>query len=147
MDVVDRNTRSQMMSGIRGKNTQPEMTLRKYLHACGFRYRLHVAGLPGKPDLVLPRYRLCIFVHGCFWHRHSGCRYVTTPKTNTEFWMNKFSDNQKRDDKVRTELLNAGWRVFEIWECGFKSRPVESLDWLPGCIKGGTSQLSWPDYS
>ena len=90
VDVVDRKTRSRMMSGIRGKNTKPELLIRKGLHARGFRFRLHDKHLPGKPDLVLPKYGAVIFVHGCFWHRHSGCVRTTTPKRNRSFWQEKF---------------------------------------------------------
>jgi DNA mismatch endonuclease (patch repair protein) len=147
MDVVDASTRSVMMSGIRGKNTRPEILLRKYLHARGFRFRLHMKDLPGTPDIVLPRYRLCIFVHGCFWHRHLNCPYATTPKSNTEFWLQKFTTNTIRDEKVASMLGKAGWRVFKIWECGLKGKDDSTLDWLPAVIRGATISLSWPDYS
>ncbi|MBN3214409.1 very short patch repair endonuclease [Pectobacterium polaris] len=146
MDVVDRKTRSRMMSGIKGKNTQPELMIRKFLHAQGFRYRLHVSSLPGKPDIVLPRYKLCIFVHGCFWHRHDGCRYATTPKTRPEFWMKKFAENRLRDIRVKMQLRNEEWRVFEIWECGIRNQSTDSINWLPEYIKSDISTLSWPDY-
>ncbi|PSJ46027.1 very short patch repair endonuclease [Zobellella taiwanensis] len=146
VDVVDKKTRSRMMSGIQGKNTGPEMLLRHYLHARGFRYRLHVANLPGKPDLVLPKYRLCIFVHGCFWHRHPECRYATTPATNRDFWLKKLTDNRERDERSRLQLQELGWRVFEIWECGLRKSAGASLDWLPEQIIGECESLSWPDY-
>ncbi|CAI1539088.1 Very short patch repair protein [Serratia fonticola] len=146
MDIVDRKTRSRMMSGIKGKNTQPELIIRRFLYAQGFRYRLHVTSLPGKPDLVLARYKLCIFVHGCFWHRHDGCRYATTPKTRPEFWMKKFAVNRQRDIQVKMQLHAAGWRVFEIWECGFRDQNDESISWLPEFIKSDVVTLSWPDY-
>ena len=96
-DIVDRQTRSRMMSGIRGKNTKPEMILRRALHARGFRYRLHGKGVPGRPDLILAKHRAVIFVHGCFWHRHEGCRYATTPATRPEYWAEKFAANVRRD--------------------------------------------------
>ena len=96
-DIVDSQTRSRMMSGIRGKNTKPELALRRSLHALGFRYRLHAKGIPGKPDIVMPKYRAVIFVHGCFWHRHAGCRYATVPATRPEFWATKFDANVVRD--------------------------------------------------
>lgn len=146
MDVVDASTRSVMMSGIRGKNTHPEIVLRKYLHARGFRFRLHVKNLPGSPDIVLPRYRLCIFVHGCFWHRHLNCPYAATPKSNTAFWLQKFTTNKLRDEKVENLLIHAGWRVFKIWECGLKGKNDPTLEWLPAMIRGATTSLSWPDY-
>lgn len=117
VDVVDKATRSRMMSGIKGKNTRPEMMVRRYLHGRGFRYRLHVKGLPGTPDLVLPKYRAVIFVHGCFWHQHQGCRYATIPKTRKEFWLEKLAANRCRDLANETKLGALGWRVLTIWEC------------------------------
>lgn len=146
MDIVDRTTRSRMMSGIKNKNTQPELMLRRFLHAQGFRYRLHVNNLPGKPDIVLPQHKLCIFVHGCFWHHHDGCRYATMPKTRPEFWMNKFASNRQRDIQAKMRLHDAGWRVFEIWECGFRNNDKASINWLPAYIKSDIVSLSWPDY-
>lgn len=100
-DVVDRATRRRMMSGIRGRDTKPEITDRKYLHAAGMRFRLAPKNLPGKPDIVLPKYRIVVFVHGCFWHRHEGCKYAATPKTNLQFRQKKFEANTARDKLVR----------------------------------------------
>lgn len=117
VDVVDKKTRSRMMSGIRGKNTKPELQVRKSLHARGFRFRLHVKELPGKPDLVLPKHRAVIFVHGCFWHRHQGCRFAVLPKSNSEFWARKLDSNRDRDLLHGQQLSSLGWRVFTIWEC------------------------------
>lgn len=105
------------MARIKGSNTRPEIALRKVLHRLGMRYRLHGSGLPGKPDLVFPRYKTVVFVHGCFWHRHSNCSITTTPKTNTAFWVEKFEKNVARDEKNISLLKEAGWRVFVIWEC------------------------------
>ena len=105
------------MSGIRGKNTQPELAVRRYLHAHGFRFRLHRRDLPGKPDVVLPKYRTAVFVHGCYWHRHEGCKYATTPSSNREFWQRKFRENVERDQRNRAQLAAAGWHVLVIWEC------------------------------
>lgn len=116
MDVVDRATRSRMMSGIRGKDTKPELVVRSFLHRAGLRFRLQ-ARLPGKPDLVLPRYGTAVFVHGCFWHRHEGCRYATTPASNAEFWQEKFAGNVERDARVKRQLEEAGWRVETVWAC------------------------------
>lgn len=116
-----------MMSGIRGKGTAPEMTVRRFLHAKGLRYRLHVKDLPGKPDLVFPKYGVVLFVHGCFWHRHKGCRYSTTPASNPEFWLKKFDDNVRRDADSINKLKKAGWRVFVIWECQMNDKILESL--------------------
>lgn len=133
-----------MMSAIKAKNTQPEIMLRRYLHARGFRYRLHVSSLPGKPDIVLSKYRLCIFVHGCFWHQHEGCKLASIPRTHSEFWIKKFASNKRRDEEVKIRLLNLGWRVFEIWECGLKKGNDDAIMWLPECIKDDISTLSWP---
>lgn len=105
-----------MMAGIRGKDTQPELIVRSFLHRAGLRFRLQ-AMLPGKPDLVLPKYRAVVFVHGCFWHRHEGCRYATTPASNAVFWREKFAANVRRDAKVRQQLEELGWRVLVIWSC------------------------------
>jgi DNA mismatch endonuclease, patch repair protein len=105
-----------MMSGIRGKNTKPERVVRSFLHRAGLRYRLH-AELPGKPDLVFPRYRTVLFVHGCFWHRHAGCRYATTPASNANFWRAKFEANVRRDTEVKRKLRAANWKVKVIWSC------------------------------
>ena len=120
-DIVDSQTRSRMMSGIRGKNTKPELALRRSLHALGFRYRLHAKGIPGRPDIVMPKYRAVIFVHGCFWHRHAGCRYATVPATRPEFWAAKFHANVVRDAAVQSALREAGWRVGTVWECALRT--------------------------
>lgn len=119
-DIVDQLTRSRMMSGIRGKNTKPELALRRALHARGFRFRLHSGKVHGRPDLVLPKHRAVVFVHGCFWHRHEGCRYATVPATRPEFWRAKFDANVARDRTVRTTLLDGGWRVATVWECALR---------------------------
>ncbi|WP_413877168.1 very short patch repair endonuclease [Albidovulum sp.] len=119
-DIVDQQTRSRMMAGIKGKNTRPELSLRRALHARGFRYRLHSSKVHGRPDLVLPKHHAVVFVHGCFWHRHEGCRYATTPATRAEFWQAKFGANVARDSAVRGALLATGWRVATIWECALR---------------------------
>lgn len=119
-DIVDRATRSRMMAGITSKDTKPELVVRRALHARGFRFRLHVRGLPGTPDLVLRRYSAVCFVHGCFWHRHSGCSYATTPATRPEFWKAKFDGNVERDRRSKRDLIEAGWRVAIVWECGLR---------------------------
>ena len=116
-DVVDKATRSRMMAGIGPANTRPELLVRRYLHARGFRYRIHPRELPGKPDLLLPRYNVALFVHGCFWHRHPGCRFATHPGTRVEFWMKKFEENVARDKRKAAKLRRLGWRVLTIWEC------------------------------
>jgi DNA mismatch endonuclease, patch repair protein len=114
------------MSGIRGKNTKPEMVVRSFLHRAGLRFRLH-AKLPGKPDLVLPLYRTAIFVHGCFWHRHRNCRYATTPANNAEFWQEKFATNVQRDDRAKRALEELGWTVEVVWACELQERKLQSL--------------------
>lgn len=112
--------RSRNMAAIRGKNTRPELSLRLALFAAGFRYRLHQRYLPGSPDIVFPKYRAALFVHGCFWHRHQGCRYSTSPKTNVDFWHLKFERNVVRDTRNVLLLRNSGWRVAIVWECALK---------------------------
>lgn len=114
------------MSGIRGKNTKPEITARKFLHQKGLRFRLH-AKLPGSPDLTLPKYKTVVFVHGCFWHRHQGCRFSTTPKNNADFWLNKFAANVERDARATAQLEELGWRVLVIWECQLSLPELEQL--------------------
>lgn len=147
MDIVSREVRSRMMAGIRSSDTLPEMKVRKLLHRQGFRYRLHQRNLPGKPDVVLPRHRVCIFVHGCFWHRHPGCRFATIPKTREVFWQTKFDQNVKRDIKNREELLRSGWRVIELWECGIRG-PEAGMNWLLDTIQDSTQKyVSWPNFS
>lgn len=121
MDTVDQATRSRMMSGIRGKNTKPELVVRSYLHAHGYRFRIHRKDLPGNPDIVFPKLRTCLFIHGCFWHRHVGCRYATTPKTRVDFWGEKFRKNVVRDLANIQALEAASWEVLIIWECQLKT--------------------------
>lgn len=116
-----------MMAGIGGKNTEPERTVRSYLHRQGLRFRLHKPGIPGRPDVVLPRYRAVVFVHGCFWHRHVNCRFAYTPKSNRTFWSRKFRENVDRDRRTLSRLRNAGWHVFVIWECSLSENRLESL--------------------
>jgi len=120
MDVHPPATRSYNMSRIKGKDTKPEMLVRRYLHALGYRYRLHVKGLPGRPDIVLPRYRTIIFIHGCFWHGHEGCRYYVVPKTRTDWWLHKINHNKANDKKAITTLKKDGWKLITLWECKLK---------------------------
>lgn len=117
-----------MMAGIRGRDTLPEMRVRSYLHAAGLRFRLHSRSLPGRPDLVLARHRAAVFVHGCFWHRHPGCRYTATPSTREAFWSSKFEANVARDARNANDVLAAGWTPLVIWECETSSE--EALDAL-----------------
>ena len=145
-DVVSKPVRSKMMSSIRGRDTQPEMIVRRYLHSCGFRYRLHDRSLPGVPDLVLPRYKTVLFVHGCFWHRHTGCRLASTPASNVEFWEKKLSANFERDQRNIEKLVIAGWKVVVLWECGIRLLGKStSLDWLPAAIRDREQIfIEWP---
>ena len=147
VDIVSPEVRSRMMSGIRGKDTQPEMRIRRLLHGRGFRYRLHDRDLPGAPDLVLTRYRVAIFVHGCYWHRHPGCPYATTPTSRVEFWQRKFDQNVARDRNVIDQLLEADWRVIVVWECGLRGAKFEEeLDWIADTIRsGGSGFVEWPE--
>ena len=120
-DSLAKERRSWNMSRIRGRNTGPELRLRSLLHRAGFRFRLHAKQLPGSPDVVLPKYRTAIFVHGCFWHRHPGCRNATMPSTRREFWQEKFDANVSRDARNQAALEAAGWTVLTIWECELKA--------------------------
>src|SRR5450432_3653395 len=125
VDVHTKAVRSYNMSRIRAKNTKPEISVRQYLFAKGFRYRLHVKDLPGKPDIVLPKYKTVIFVHGCFWHGHEGCKYYKVPKTRTEWWLNKIGTNIANDTNAETLLKAAGWNIIKIWECELKKSSLE----------------------
>lgn len=126
-DVVDPRTRSRMMAGIRGSGTRPERLVRSWLHRHGLRFRLNQAGLPGRPDVVLKRYRAAVFVHGCFWHRHSRCRFAAVPATNVVFWRRKLAGNVARDRRKAVALRLLGWRVLVIWECQLDARHLSRL--------------------
>lgn len=119
-DILTPEQRRHCMQSIRGKDTKPEIKVRKVCHALGYRFRLHRRDLPGSPDLVFPRLRLCLFVHGCFWHRHPGCKFAYMPKSRMEFWQNKFEGNVERDNRTESNLRKLGWRVEIIWECETK---------------------------
>ena len=131
MDKLTKEQRHHCMSAIKGKNTKPEILVRKFLFARGFRYRLNHPRLPGHPDIVLRKYKTCIFVNGCFWHKHEGCKYFVVPKTRTEFWLNKINRNQERDKEVKKQLAKMGWHSITIWECELKpskkDKTLESL--------------------
>ena len=120
-------SRSDIMRAVKRAHTAPEMIVRQELHALGLRFRLHRRDLPGSPDIVLPRLRTVIFVHGCFWHRHSDCRYLTTPKTRQEYWLPKFAANIERDARKEAQLQALGWRVLLVWECETKRREELTL--------------------
>jgi DNA mismatch endonuclease, patch repair protein len=123
-DVHDNITRSYNMSMIKGKNTKPEYLVRRFLHSNGFRFRINVNKLPGCPDIILPKYKTIIFVNGCFWHGHFGCKYFNIPQTRSEWWIKKISTTKERDIKNKMELENEGWKVFVIWECQLKKESV-----------------------
>lgn len=144
-DIVSPEVRSRMMARIKGRDTRAEVLLRKALHARGLRFRLNVRSLPGSPDIVLPRYRAAILVHGCYWHRHKGCPKTTTPSTNVEFWQKKFQANVERDRRILRELLEAGWRVAVVWECIVRNPVSNDLcDELEAFIRGNSSFIELP---
>lgn len=139
VDIVDVSTRSRMMAGIKGRNTKPEILIRKLLHKKGFRFRLHVKDLPGKPDIVLSKYKAVIFVNGCFWHGHKDCHLFKLPATRTEFWQEKITRNQANDSKSINLLLENNWKVGVVWECSIRGatkdhgRVINTIsEWLRG---------------
>lgn len=142
-DVVDAATRSRMMAAIKGRDTKPEMIVRRGLHRRGFRFRLHDRALPGRPDLIFPRHRAVIFVHGCFWHGHD-CPFFRWPKSRPEFWRTKIGANIERDRAVRTALRAADWRVLTVWECAFRGKPLEqgeaALDGAAAWLSGSSGE-------
>ena len=125
-DVHSKEIRSKNMAAIKAKNTKPEMLVRKFLHANGYRYKLHDKSLPGKPDIVLPKYKTVIFVHGCYWHGHKNCKYFVVPKTRTEWWLNKINGNIANDAKAAKALKKEGWKIITVWECQLKPAKVKS---------------------
>lgn len=130
MDIVDQSTRSQMMSTIRGGDTAPEMLARSYLHRAGLRFKVHAKGLPGRPDIVLPMFKTAVFIHGCFWHRHEGCKLAAVPATRTNFWLEKFAGNVARDARNNALLDASGWNVIVVWECQLCDRDtLDELFW------------------
>lgn len=140
-DIMDKQARSKLMSRIRGRDTKPELALRRALHARGLRFRLNQRKLPGTPDIVLPRWRTAIFVHGCFWHRHAGCRNTTTPSSNVEFWNAKFEANVLRDARALDALALLGWKTAVVWECALrKSVPPEVVDGIVDLLHGDTAR-------
>ena len=151
MDIWDKEKRSQVMSKIRSKNTRSEMILRKALFARGFRYPVNVKRFPGTPDIVLPGYRTVIFVYGCFWHGHEGCKYASTPKTNTEFWVKKITTNKKRDKIYTRQLITLGWNVLTVWECDIRHNYKHDLPKLVDTIeaeilRGKSGKISMKIY-
>lgn len=135
-DIVTPAKRSKMMSGIRSRNTKPEILVRKFLHQRGYRYRLNRRDLPGRPDIVLTRYNTAIFVNGCFWHAHKNCSYFKIPSTRTEFWTKKILSNIERDVVAVNDLQNLGWRVAIIWECALRRVAPQALLELVSFLQG-----------
>lgn len=133
-----------MMAGIKGRDTRPEMLIRRGLHQRGFRYRIGLRDLPGRPDLVLPKYHAAIFVHGCYWHRHPNCRFATTPSTRTDFWQQKFAQNVDRDSRAVAALRASGWRVAIVWECGTRTQKWSTLERLVEWLTGSGELLELP---
>lgn len=129
------------MASIRSTNSRPELLVRRYLHAAGFRFRLHRRDLPGRPDLVLPRWNAVVFVHGCFWHGHAGCRFFRWPATRGDFWKQKIAGNIARDARVEDALQKLGWRVATVWECALRENPDVALDDLSRWILGSSEKL------
>ena len=146
-DVHSKAVRSKNMAAIKGRDTRPEMLVRKVLHQAGFRYRLHVASLPGKPDLVFPRYKAVIFVQGCFWHQHQ-CAMFHWPKTRTDWWRQKIIANRKHDETVQDKLRELGWRVMLVWECALKGKnkmpPDQLIADISNWLRSGTSFAELP---
>lgn len=135
-DIHSKEIRSYNMSRIGGKNTKPELLVRKYLFSQGFRFRIHSKHLPGKPDIVLPKYKTVVFIHGCFWHSHMGCKYSSVPKTNVDFWITKLKSNRDNDSRIREALKNTNWNIIEIWGCELKKATIENtFSKLHGLIK------------
>lgn len=140
-EKISQETRSRMMASIRGKDTKPELMVRSYLHRRGFRFRIHQTGLRGRPDIVLTRWGVAIFVHGCFWHGHLGCRYFRLPKTRTEFWDHKIKAKACRDRSAEEALAAAGWRVAVLWECCLRDEAESSLEQLTNFIRSDSTWI------
>lgn len=145
MDVLSREKRSQIMASVKSSDTKPEMLVRRYLHAHGFRYGLHNRKLPGSPDIVLRKYKTVIFINGCFWHGHEGCKYYRLPKSNIEFWQTKLERNRQRDIETVKALKTKGWRVITIWECELRTfiQRSETLIQLVKDIKGDLKSVGY----
>ena len=147
-DIVDKETRSRMMSGIRSADTKPEILVRKALHCLGYRFRLKSKVLNIRPDVVLRKYRVAIFVHGCYWHQHKGCKLAYSDRKYSEKWLKKFSDNRSRDERVVNQLLDSDWRVAVIWECATRSAPVfeDTVVQLHNWMQGRVGNYFETDY-
>jgi len=148
MDIVDKQTRSRMMANIKGKNTKPEVSVRSLLHRQGFRFRIHDKSLAGTPDVVFRKYKAVIFVHGCYWHRHQGCKLTSTPKQNKEFWEKKFNGTVTRDGVVYFKLKKLGWRVAVIWECAIRDKIhlPDHINTLARWLKSESEYIEIPEF-
>ncbi|WP_083811569.1 very short patch repair endonuclease [Asticcacaulis biprosthecium] len=144
VDVHSPEQRSFNMSRIKGKDTKPEILLRSLLHRAGFRFRKNFGHLPGKPDIVLPKYKTAIFVHGCFWHRHANCRFAACPSSNKEFWQRKFLGTVERDTATRRSLEQSGWSVLTVWECELKQNPLTALNKICVDLQGKRFETAGP---
>jgi len=144
MDVFSRDQRSDIMRKVCSTDTTPEKLVRRLLHRCGYRFKLSNKDLPGNPDIVLPKYNTVVFVHGCFWHRHKGCRAASMPQSNVDYWRKKFSGNEKRDRRVKRELRQLGWRVCVVWECQTKL-PQKLISRLKRLLDSACSYENHPD--
>lgn len=145
-DILTPGQRSLVMSKIHGKNTKIERIVRSHLHKKGFRFRIHSAALPGQPDIVLPKYHAVVFIHGCFWHGHHGCRAGSLPSSRTDFWANKIAETRIRDEKKNEELTELGWRIAVIWQCALKNKKMRtnSIDNLASWIVSGENRFETP---
>lgn len=139
MDIYDKNKRSKIMKDVKSCNTQPELYIRKLLHKMGFRFRVNKKSLPGKPDIVLPKYKTIVFVHGCFWHQHENCNKARKPKSNKQFWIKKIKKNIERDERNIKELEDLGWKVIIVWECEIRCKNIHErlYNKITGCTEDG----------
>lgn len=145
-DILSKQERSALMSKVRSGDTKPEWILRCALHSLGFRYRLNNKHLPGRPDLVFPKYRAVVFVHGCYWHRHHGCKDASMPKSNVSFWEQKFSENVERDRRVAQALSEQGWHVLVVWECELHNHTVETIEKVARTLREQLSAAAQVNY-
>ena len=145
-DILSKRKRSAMMSKIRSENTKPEWILRCGLHRLGFRYRLRKSDLVGRPDLVFPKFRAAVFVHGCYWHRHPGCKDASMPKSNVDFWAKKFAENVERDRRTERQLVERGWRIMVVWECELNRNTLQTIQKVAVWLEGESDPVQTESY-